>query len=769
MKRWLALLAAGLMVAARPGSVDAREPPAKQIVTVKGRSKTRARVVLQPGDRVAILSIRYPPRNILSVLESQTGPALIGIERLGLVDDTLRVALYLASEAFTVRVRMLRRHRGTFSILLTAREYEPGLPAHQLIGRIPDSPPRRPLPVVLPSRPRRHPCRRYPTVIRVLKMLDDHSPPEISNIKSLTSKVPDGRCSDYLFARVAARRLVRNEPLGPIQKWAYRFSEQDRWASHQYAYSYTALVAAAVLTRTGFTPEAGVLLATDRIQNSPRLTPYRGLLMSDLLIARNEQGTARGLLRALLDRTKSPLIRDASQIRMLAFGPATEPDLPLAVSRPSSGAEDSRSSLFGELMLRWGELTLASESPERATEFFEYAATSPNFEIRTHAMLRLGDLTVRSKAPGFQKKAERYYDRVDERLDCLASLARLRRILLDSSDREALEQRVTDVINHPICPGQALEARFAMAHLSALRDDFAYADQLLEAAEDLHEDRWLSRSCFDTLRTEIATQAVGRLFRNRDWQGLHKLYQSRLASRRETLAPPTLMMVAEALNEVGLHEQAAQLNRSALQRSSKTQEQERATLALADTYLKSDKLYLAEIVLKHFLEVRSSSKLIWRATMLHAELRVRQQNGVAALSALQSAEKSTPRGDPKTMHSVLQAEALYLLGRADDAALSLLSALRAPWHPALETRGVGVNVLSLCVRKCNASNLERLLKALRKTGHQDLLSDRVVYWSTKRGIRIDAQLRDDDSVWKRLDAIGRQDSVGAEPRSNGDE
>ena len=299
---------------------------AKQLVVVRGNRKTIASVNLVPGDSVAVLSVRNPPPRLIEVLRSQTGPAIARVERVEQVDNTLRIALYLASEAFKVKVKRLKRQRGSFSLTFVPYEYAPSLKPHTLIGRVPETPPKRPWRFAFPNEPRRHPCLKDKRAQSLLDMLDDKAPPTTAALLTYAKRMKNGACAHFFTARVAARALADGQLTDDVKTWAYLFSRRDRWQGFKYAYSYTAMIATAVLLRSGFLPEAETMLSTDRIQQSPRLMPYRALLYSDLLYQKPERKTSRQLLRALFKQSNAPGMKNAVATRLIDLATMAGPD-----------------------------------------------------------------------------------------------------------------------------------------------------------------------------------------------------------------------------------------------------------------------------------------------------------------------------------------------------------------------------------------------------------------------------------------------------------
>ena len=736
----------------------ARRTP-KQVVVVRGLRSTVASVRLIPGDRVALLSVKNPPPRLLKILKGQVGSVVTGVERVDHVSGTTRVALRLSSEAFGVQLRRLKRNKGAFSLSFVPQPFVPTLSTRTLIGRVPETPPRLEWPVALPPPPKRHPCLRRKAVQKQLKQLNKRTKISVAALMLFADRIPGRECSDYFHAAVAARLMTLHRPLDGINKWAYRFSGTDRWSAHRYAYSYVALIAAGVLLRSGLVPEAEALLMTDRIQATRRLVPYRALQLADLFLARNDIATAQRLLKALFREKMSPAIRDAAGLRLIDLASKQDADAARFVLKNVVPKLPASSPFRAEAAVRAGELAIAVGDRTSARRFFNAASKSKDRNVRSHAFMRRGDLELASKSKKAVKTAHKYYDKVDRNLRCLMAMTRLRKILLDDRDRELLEQNVLEAVEDPACVGHELDARYAMSELSVTRDQFVYAMQLQKEGAKLHQDRWGIVQTFENLARKISSEAVGRLYRNRDWPTLVKLYQQHLTKRQESLSLPAMLQVSEALNRVGLHDVSASLIRSALKRSKRNDDIEELTLALAQTYLAADQPYLAEVVLDYFRRVRSRSEKLWAIEYTRAELLLRQQNGAAALGAIKNAEKSTPAGDPMVRLLFLKAEAQYQLGKANAAAQYLTKALQSDWHPPLETRGLGVNVSSLCVRECNARTLERLLKAVNKGGEGALLSERIRYLSKKRGVGRKPKL-EDDSVWKRLEAVAPEIRVG---------
>lgn len=739
------------------------------VVVVQAPRQTEASISHVPGDRVAVLSVKNAPHQTLGILQRQTGPAMTAAERIEQMNGLLKVALHLKNETVRVRIRRLGRRSGTFSITFSIKPRpQKWDAASSIIGIVPGTPGFPEWPPAPPPVPRQNPCRQFKQVLRVLELLHADRPPSKSALLELARHIPNPECKDYFLARVAAHRLHTDLSVDMLQRWAYEFSAKDRWPAFPYPYSYSALVAAAVLLRTKYYPEADVLLATDRVQVSRRLIPYRGLLMSDLLAARDDSASALRLLRAIGDQAATPALRIAAATRLVDLSARNGPAAgQRAVDKLTS---NQPAATFGlGFVLRAAEIAWAHRDWASAQRLFEPLENSADRRARNHALLRLGDLVLRTLGDQRVGRALAFYQRIDRRDRCFFALGRLRRVLLDTSDREALERRVMDALTNPVCRGQAVEAHYAMARLSMIRNQYHFAMTLVDRAERLHADQWSSRATFKALSEQITTDAVGRLRRNRDWEKLADFYQEHLVDRSHTLSSAASEAVANALNRLGLHHQAANLLRSALNRTNAREELDDLTLSLAKSYLAGGKTYLAEIVLDYFRRVRSRSEKVWLVEQARAELFVRQGNGKAAITALDAAEISTPEGDAQQRARFLRAQAQYLLGHADDAASTLVSLLQHPWHPPLEAQGIGVKVLSICVRQCKAVNLERLLKAYQSTGHDALISERIRYQSAKRGVGPKPEL-EAESVWSRFEDAKRGDRAGRKigPLSQGE-
>ena len=757
------MLTAVILSAVTLGSTVAQTKPSpplvKQLIVIRGAKATRVAVSLVPGDHVAVLTVTSPPASLMQTLQQQVGQAMVGVERIKRVGNTMTVALYLASEAFGLRVRRLRRKRGSFSILISPKPYLPTLAPHTLIGRVPDTPPRPAWPLVVPDSPKRHPCLPFPKPQRLVKMLEDATPPSTATLVAFAQRMTDRECRDFFMARVAAALSKSNRDLTPLKGWAFQFSRQDRWISYPFAYSYTALVASALLLRASFLPEAEAMLATDRIQPSPRLRNYRALLMSDLLLLREEKSTAQQLLRAIFREREFTRLRDAAALRLVDLANAKEPDAARWVLDNIVGRLSHNSPLYNRVASRAGELALSMGDRKTAKRLFSRAINSKAPAVRGHALLRLGDIAVRQWRPKATKTALAFYEKISRHQRCLVAMARLRTHLLDNRDRELLEQNVMDSVEQPQCEGHRIESRYAMAKLSAIRDQFSYAIQLLEEGYSNDPSQEGSRATFDELISDIAAQSVGRLTRNRQWKRIAELYRDHLVKRLDSLSTSTRLLIADALNRVGLNKKASMLIRTTLKTAGNTKLLDDLTLVLARSYLDGNQLYLAEVVLDYFRRVRSRSERLWEVQLTQAELLIRQGAVTSALQLLQSAEKSTPGGDPQARLLLLRAEADYRLGNAERAASALIKTLQQQWHPPLDTRGRGVNVLSLCVRKCSKPKLERLLKTIKDSGQDALLTERIRYLSGKRGVGSKPK-PGEASVWKRLEAVAPGIKVG---------
>ena len=738
-----------ILVCAPPAdAAPKKKNTALQLIVLGAKKNTKAEISLVPGDTVAHLTITNAPAGLIEKLRQQIGPIVHRVERIGEAAGKLQIALYLNKSSVVPRLRKLGKRRRAFALTFWPSAKPPPVQPKLLIGRVPDTPPRPPWPIPIPKSPRRTPCTRFPKVGRLLGMLRDQSPPSMAAISRFAETITDPQCQDFLMAHAAAHELTRDRAPDLISRWAYKFSNQDRWTAYGYAYSFTALVAASVLLRSDFGPEAEILLATDRIKKSRRLMPYRGLLMADLLV-KSDPSTSIRLLRALTSAENPDDIRTAAVARLLDLTPTPDASATRALLDDYVPKATKSSALYNEVALRAGELAFSIDAYRRAKSYFAIPAKSPSRRVFGHAELRLGDLAVAlDRKPSVALK---HYHRVDQRELCLAAMVRLRKSLLDPNDREVVEKTMLDMIAKSECQGQELEARYAMAELSRLRDHFGYALGLVDDAEQLHERRKGSKEAFERLGARIADEGLDRMNRNRNWVALLDFYKQFLRERPDRLAPSSVRAIAEVLGRAGLHTEAAELLRATLKRDLPGEDVESLTLDLARSYLAAKKTYLTEVVLDFFQGVKSQSKRLWQINLVRAELLLRQRNGVAALDALNAADKSTPSGDPRARHALLKAEAEFYLGRADAAADSLLTSLQGEWQPPLETRGVAVNVMSLCARECSKTKLERLLKAIQNKGRGDLVSDRIRYLSANRGIDSSDKLGD-ESVWKRLEA-----------------
>ena len=288
----------------------------RQVIFIRGTRGTTAKVDLTPGDHVAKLSVRRPPAGLLGKLKAQVGPALVGVERIERLGDTLRLALTLESKHFRIAAKRVGKKGDSWGLTILPFEYKQDFDTPSFVGRVPGSPPIRPWPFVAPKVPRRTPCRRSQVVPRFLELLDRDRLPSSQSTEALIASVKDGRCASYITARIAAVHLARNLPIDPFVQWAFLLGKREPWPAYPYPYSYAAAVAAGVLLRANYLPEVEVLLATDRIQDGRTLLPYRGLLMADLLAQQKDAQTATRLVRRIATRPDPADARGAAAIRL---------------------------------------------------------------------------------------------------------------------------------------------------------------------------------------------------------------------------------------------------------------------------------------------------------------------------------------------------------------------------------------------------------------------------------------------------------------------
>ena len=251
---------------------------------------------------------------------------------------------------------------------------------------------------------------------------------------------------------------------------------------------------------------------------------------------------------------------------------------------------------------------MAENDLKAAQRSFRLATNTQEMRIRNHALLRLGDIEIRLGGPKAKGRAVEMYERVDERDACFAGMVALRKALLDTKDIERTESGIMKMVEKPTCTPQAIEARYAMSRISSKREQFEFALRLLEEAKSMHATEWGSRATFKALAGIVANEAISRLFRERKWDGLASLYRTRLKARQKMLRPDSCLMVARALNRVGLHVPAAELLHAVLKRKPAPANIDDLTVELAKSYVRGGKTYQAEIVLDYFRRARSRSK-----------------------------------------------------------------------------------------------------------------------------------------------------------------
>lgn len=748
MGSWILMLA----LLSAPSSA---EPAPGQVLLFQGARKTKVKLRFQPGDTVAYLDVRDPPAGLLKALRSEPGAVVREVERLSLSGRTLHLALHLRDADQRIRLlKRRKRRRWLFNLAFYPIEGPPVLKPARLLkeiaGVIPQPQPNTPF----PSTPKTNPCETRRTAHALLDQMDGKEPLSARALRRAAGLVDAPRCRDFMMARAAIAADRAGQSLKPWSRWAFRISSVDRWDGYPLAYSYTAMIAAHILTRLDFLPEANVLLSVGRIIKSQRLLPYLAIESADLELAYKRYGQAEQILRSLLKARPSPELATAAYHRLALAALRDNKDAMAVVREAARRLDfDPRHAAFWNLA---GELALGAGEREEARRMFALGRRSRLPTDRAVARLRLTDMALADGAP--HKAALKAYGAIKTEDPCLRGLLKHRERTLLSRDQERLENAIEDALAAPKCPGERVELSYAAAQFALLHRDFKEALRLIVRARETQEGRWGSIGPLGALERMIAGQSIEQLSRNRAPARLVELHTRSLKRYDAQLPTHQLIDIADAYAEQGLFSEAAELLLSRLRAQPDSPLRDEMNVKLLSAYLSGEDSYRFETVERFFLAQRKRSPLLWEALQLQAEHALSKKDGKTALSALDAAEKRTPQGDPRTRAQLRRAEALYLLGRADPAALELISVLQSTWRPSLERRGVAVNVSSICARQCSPKVLDRLLQELRKYQGGALLNDRLGYLLRRRGAlapQAQGQPSADDksTVWARLRAV----------------
>ncbi len=754
---WLFLgLLVGTQADGAPKSSQANLPD--QILVLKTENpKTSLKIRHVPGDKVARLFVKNPAADLLEVLNRQTGVYLLKAEHQIHAHSTQEILLRLSTDAVRIKVDRLKRPRG-YTIALISSPKLP-LPAPgRLLGHIPGIFTRPKVPVLFPSYARDTPCTGH----RVAEDILAHDKDVFNTKEQLERRVADliePICRSYVISRLAAKAMERSLPVNAFERWAFNFAEDGNiWQRNRDSNTYASLVAAEVLSRKGYFPEAETLLTSKARFRRKSFASYHALAFANSLQFRGRFNEAETLYAQLVKKEfHASTIYYASLGRALNALNGEDPTGALIHAETALKLLPNYELFPGSLWIVGGEAALALGWLDLSQKHYRRAAKSNSVADRGIAELRLGDLEARRhQSSKWKKKAHAHYNSAQKAGgECFRELLHFRRTILDTRNRDKVLRFVKAAKSQSICEAERLEALFAisMAHLYANEDDdaLAPAESLLETGQS----KWGSAEPHKALITAISASIIDRMVRHQNWYAIAELYEKRLYQHKAQMTHKSVYWTGVAYDKVGLHQRGADLLLQLLTEKPRLRFKTDLIIALTTALLRQKDEYRGGLVCKYYFTRHSKAPKQWKMRQLAAEFDLMRNRPQEALKHLRKAA-SAPKGDARILNAFLRADAHARLEKANLAASELSWIMRQRHHLDIDTRGLGVRIFSLCARKCGKKVLNRLLASSPRDMHQNLVTDRVKYLMEKRGIA-SASIEDspdkkkgDTSLWDRL-------------------
>jgi hypothetical protein len=661
----------------------------EQIVVVRLPSPdSEARVRHARGDAVALLEVIRPPAGLVKTLAGQAGRYFLAPHRRSVVGDRAVVALELSSSAVEISTKRVEE---TPAIILTIGPRQSGLhPDHRaLFGAMPGLFEIGRLPIAVPSEPADAPC---PARIANDRLAWSVPAKDITERFSLLA---DPVCAEFLAAQLAVESINSGRSLAPFERWAFNFEPWRQWPEHRRAHSIVSLVVGGVLTRTGYEPEAEVVLAAPDLFKARSLRHHQALGLAHLELTRGRSAEVRSIVEPLLETGAPDEIKALAGI-VLVLSETRRGAVADALVAAGDAWDGLRApeGAAGPLAALAGEVALASDQHTQARSWFERAASSSHPRAGRAAKLRLADFAARR---GEFRKAKRILARVRPETACEVALVELREKVMALAEADAVLRLLENIVKQPTCPAEAREARFALAQtyvqvgLPELAVPLAW-----QLRDELPRDYRHTNEPFPVLERAFRS-AAARLARHRRWQELTVLYEENVAEKRalELLDGPTLVHVARAYIESGAPQSGSTVLTLRLARGVSKTSRLDITLTLIETYLRSNDAYRADLVLDHFEKI-AGPKHAYEVSLNRARLALLDGRPAAALELMRELEP--PAGDPTQQRLEIIARAHLALGQPFPAADAYLASLNLPIPAESEHPEDIVRVLSACAR-----------------------------------------------------------------------
>ncbi len=746
-----ALVVPLLLLAGYHPAAAAEPPLPDQVLILRAPATTRLELDHRTGDRAFRLTAKNPPPGMRATLAEQRGPYVTGVEHLRRQGDETSLLVRLSTAAVTLKLRRLRRPTA-FAIELIPLPRPPSPPLSELVGRVAGIVQAPPWPILLPVAPVEHPCTGNRDASAALRRHAHFT--STAELDRWLDLVTEPMCRTYCVAELAAGALAQGANLSPFERWAYTFSGQTRkWPLYPEAYAQVSLVAAEILTRLEYHPEARAILAdASRYRETDAVA--RAMALANHFAARGERSEAETLYAQLVAEGFDPwIIYQASLGR--AMNALAGDDLLGALSHVEMAQRrlGAVTDFPGTLWTVGGEAALARGEASLARRAFERLARARDPEDRALGLLRLADLEARS---GRTKSALKGWEmaRVAGR-HCIDDHVHLRRVLALEENPGEVSRFLKSQAEFSRCPAVRLEAEFAQAVTALERGDHAGALDAAFAAE--RAEGWdfaVVRPAAELL-DRVAREALARLERERDPAGLVLLFEARLEPRVLGFDPRTRLRIAEAYHQVGASMRGAEELIRLLTDHPGLPFREEATVRLGEALLAANDSFRTDLVLRHldgrFPAGRERVERRWLWGRYEAAMKRPQR----ALSHLVAARQGSGAGDRAAEIALDEAKVLLSLGRPLEAANALTAAAEAETLPPEALLAPVITSLSELARSGPTGPLPGLAKALVPRVGEDQISGRLASALARRRAWPGADSEDPSrQLYGRLEALG---------------
>lgn len=733
------------------------QPLPDQLLIIKAPLSTKLRIDHRQGDAVARFYFTNPPSEILSSLDQQRGPFAHTFVQESLERNRLTVRVLLSTDALQIASKRVK-HPSAWVISLTPRTTPYFPPRSALIGRligIVHVPSR---PTLFADAPRDTPCSGNPKGEHLLSK-DTLNISTEQALEKFTDAVVEPRCRTWLTSQLARQRLEAGGNIDIFQRWAFIFSsDQDTWATHTRAYSQASIIAAEVLSRLEYIPEADLILR-DRRRFHTREYVSRTMALANHLSRIGQYNHAETLYGQLLRKGFQPqIIYSASLGRLRNFIAGNDPIGALKSVEEAFRSLPEVDQLPNTLWSLGGEGALAQDQPGLARKYFTRAARSKGRKGQALALIRLGDLEhsinrLESATTGWDMALKKGGN-------CNQAHIHLRKIV-------AFEPNISEILivlkklrRFSACFDVQLEAEYALGVIHLYRNNISEALDVARKIANRGTKKWGLKAPQQSLIGRVAEKSIASYERHMEFAEIVDLYEKELYPYRNRLDLLTKYRIAKAFDRIGTSERSAYELLELLVKNPNLEFQQDLIFTLGEVLIRANDLYRSDLILRHLSTSKQKKSNEWRyhrLAGLHDIASARPKSGIIQL---RKAKKLLPSGDRRRKLEFHLASAYISTADIENAAYSLISATKSLSISAEKLLPVSITLLSECLRVCSQNVLKDLYFAvLSRIKYADLPS------------RIKAQLRlreiypateieqsDDETrhqeLWNRLTTLG---------------